>query len=291
MKPISPKIKSTGCSADGRHWVPTSFKNLLTELDHITASCEGANPATFYRGQSNYEWPLDSSFLRFAIPHLFGISNYLTLSKSIRQSKEFHRTISSLLLLKFGTLSKPSEEAISAEKSHDIDPWYEFLKNLQQYPEKDSFIRGTFLLDWTGNRDIALYFATYDGKGVNREVTTTHGTVWVLDAVATGRTWQMDKLGNLLHLMTSPEHCNAEKTFPLIYHPNNQTHQPRSVNQMPVYIAQMDYRYDLADIWAAHENEQKKRLFITVIITENLKKDSARFLEKNGFSETLVYPK
>lgn len=260
------------------------------ELDHITASCEGASPATFFRGQSNYEWPLDASFLRFAIPHLFGISDYATLSKSIRQSKNFHRTISSLLLLKFGTLSKPSEEALSAEKSHDIDPWYEFLKNLQQYPEKDSFIRGTFLLDWTGKRDIALYFATYDGKGRSQEITRTHGAVWVLDAAATGRTLQTDKLGKLLHLMASTEHFNAEKTFPLIYHPRNQTHQPRSVNQMPVYIAQMDYRYDLADLWAARENKQKKRLFITVIIMDKLKKDSALFLEKNGLSEALVYP-
>jgi hypothetical protein len=290
MKLIHPKIKSTGCSPDGRHWVPTSFRNFLVELDHAAAACEGADPATFFRGQSNYEWPLDSSFVRFAIPRLFGLSAYQMLSKSIRQSKEFHRTISSLLLLKFGTLSKPSDEAVNTEKSHNIDPWYEFLKNLQQYPEKDSFIKGTFLIDWTGKRDIALYFATFDGRGSSREITNMHGAVWVLDAVATGKTWQTNKLGELLQLMASPEHFNAEKTFPLIYHPKNQTHQPRAVNQMPVYVAQMDYRYDLADLWAAYENKKKKRLFITIIMTENLKSDSARYLEKNGLVEELVYP-
>jgi len=270
--------------------VPTSFRNFLVELDHAAAACEGADPATFFRGQSNYEWPLDSSFVRFAIPRLFGLSAYQMLSKSIRQSKEFHRTISSLLLLKFGTLSKPSDEAVNTEKSHNIDPWYEFLKNLQQYPEKDSFIKGTFLIDWTGKRDIALYFATFDGRGSSREITNMHGAVWVLDAVATGKTWQTNKLGELLQLMASPEHFNAEKTFPLIYHPKNQTHQPRAVNQMPVYVAQMDYRYDLADLWAAYENKKKKRLFITIIMTENLKSDSARYLEKNGLVEELVYP-
>jgi len=290
MKPITPKMKSTGYSPDGRYWVPTSLRNLLIELDHAKASCEGADPATFFRGQSNYEWPLDSSFVRLAIPRLFGLSDYQALSKSIRQTKEFHRTISSLLLLKFGTLTKVSEEAVTAERNHNIDPWYEFLKNLQQCPEKDSFIKGTFLVDWTGKRDIALYFATYDGKGSSRQIASSHGAVWVLDAVATGKTWQTNKLGDLLQLMASSEHFNAEKTFPLIYHPRTQTYQPRAVNQMPVYVAQMDYRYDLAELWAAHERQEKKQLFVAVIMTENLKADCARYLDKNGVTEGVVYP-
>jgi hypothetical protein len=104
----------------------------------VTAACESDAPATFFRGQSNYEWPLDSSFVRFAIPHLFGLSDYQMLSRNIRQSKEFHRAVSALLLLKFGTLTKLSKETVTAETHHNIDPWYEFLKNLQQYPEKDS---------------------------------------------------------------------------------------------------------------------------------------------------------
>lgn len=106
MNPLNPKRKSTSCSPDGRQWVPTSFDNLLTELEHITANCESSDPATFYRGQSNYEWPLDSSFVRFAIQHLFGLPEYYSLSSAIRQSKEFHRSISSLLLLSLSLLMK-----------------------------------------------------------------------------------------------------------------------------------------------------------------------------------------
>lgn len=290
MKPISPKRKSTRSGPNGRQWIPTSFDNFLIESDHITKYCESSSPATFFRGQSNYEWPLDSSFIRCAIQHLFGLPEYHTLSDTIRQSLAFHKVINSLLLLKYGHLFKPSEEAVLAEKSHNIDSWYESLKNLQQYPEKDSFVKGTFLLDWTGKRDIALYFATYDGKGENRRITQIHGAMWVLDAVATGNTLQDTKLGDLLTIMNSAEHFNADKTLPLIYHPKIQTHQPRAANQMPVYIAQMDYRYDLADLWAAYENMHNKKLFVTLILTENLKSASSKYLSKAGVTEDVIYP-
>jgi len=42
-----------------------------------------------------------------------------------------------LFLLKFGTIGKPSQGLLEAEKAHAIDPWFEWLKNLQQYPEND----------------------------------------------------------------------------------------------------------------------------------------------------------
>ena len=141
MKPISPKIKSTASSTDGRQWVPTTLDNLLAELDHITSACESGDPAILYRGQSNYEWPLDSSFVRSAVQLLFGIPEYHSLSDNVRKSEEFHRVIRALLLLKFGKLCRPSDESLSAEKTHDIDPWYESLKNFQQYPEKDFFVK------------------------------------------------------------------------------------------------------------------------------------------------------
>lgn len=290
MEQIGPKIKSTECSPDGRQWVPSSFDNLLTELDHVTKSCESNAPATFYRGQTNYEWPLDSTFVRESIKYLFGLDQYHQLNKEIRQSKEFHRAISSLFLLKFGAIWKPSQESLDYEKTHDIDPWFELLKNLQQYPEKDNFIKGTFLVDWSGDKDIGLYFSTFQGKGVERRISTNHGSLWICDAVPTGKVLQVKKLGEILLLMNGLDHFNAQKTFPLIFHPPKQTHQPRAANQRPVYISQMDFRYDLADIWFSYEEKMKKRVFITVIITENIKNEVANYLHSKGVTEDKVYP-
>lgn len=90
-----------------------------------------------FRGQSNNDWPL-STFLRDSIERLFGIGAYQDLPKSIKHRVSFHRVIASLLLLKFGTIWKPSNEALSKEKIFGIDPWYELLKNVQlSQPLKD----------------------------------------------------------------------------------------------------------------------------------------------------------
>ena len=290
MRLIKPKRKSTEHSPDFREWAPSSFESFLIELDHIISSCEGDDPAPLFRGQTNYEWFVDSTFVRYCIQHIFDISDYHVLKKEIRQSVSFHRTIASLILLKFGTVWKPSRKSIEREKVDDIDPWFELLKNLQQCPEKDYFINGTFLLDWSRSKDIALYFATYKGKGETRSVSSGHGAVWICDAVATGKTLQTKKIAEILSLMSSEEFLNGNKTFPLLFHPPKQTFQPRSINQVPVYIAQMDFRYDVADIWASYENQNDKRVFIKLILNEDLKNSAVKYLESQGVTEDSVYP-
>lgn len=291
MKIIQPKLKSTEHSDDLREWVPSSFDSFLLELDHIVNSCEEEDPAPLFRGQTNHEWFVDSRFVRNCIQHIFTISDYHKLKNEIRHTVSFHRTIASLLLLKFGTVWKPSQESFEREKLDGIDPWFELLKNLQQYPERDYFINGTFLLDWSRSKDIALYFATYKGKDETRSVSSGNGAIWICDAAATGKTLQTKKLGEILSLMSGEEFLNGKKTFPLLFHPPKQTFQSRSINQVPVYIAQMDYRYDVADIWAGYETQHNKRVFIKLIIKEDIKEAAAKYLEKNNVTEDHVYPK
>jgi hypothetical protein len=164
------------------------------------------------------------------------------------------------------------------------------MKTLQQYPEKDYFIHGTLLLDWSRSKDIALYFATYKGKSEKRTVSSGHGALWIYDAGATGKTRQTKKLGEILSLMNSEEFMSGKKTFPLLFHPPRQTYQPRSTNQAPVYIAQMDFRYDVAEIWASYENHNNKRVFIKLILNEALKAVAAKYLKSKNITEDVVYP-
>lgn len=290
MKIIQPKLKSTVHSDDLREWVPSSFESFLIELDHIISSCEGEDPVPLFRGQTNYEWFVDSTFVRNCIQHIFTISDYHKLEDEIRHEISFHRAITSLFLLKFETVCKPSQEIFEREKHDGTDPWFELMKNLQQYPERDYFINGTFLVDWSRSKDIALYFATYSGKGETRSVSSGNGAVWICDVVATGKTLQTKKLGEILSLMSGEEFLNGNKTFPLLVHPPKQVFQPRSKNQVPVYIAQMDFRHDLADVWAPHENENKKRVFIKLILSEDLKNSAVKYLESQGVTEDFVYP-
>jgi len=90
--------------------------------------------------------------------------------------------------------------------------------------------------------------------------------------------------------MSSEEFLNADKTLPLIIHPNPQTRQLRSINQVPAYVEQMDFRYDVVDIWADYEMRNNKRVFIKLILSENLKLDAAKYLQSKNVLEDVVYP-
>lgn len=52
----------------------------------------------------------------------------------------------------------------------------------------------------------------------------------------------------------------------------------------------MDYRYDVADVWAGFENHNKKKVFIKLILNEDLKNEAALYLETKNVTESYVYP-
>lgn len=288
---IKPSLKSTHHNDDFHIWMPNTVENLLTEVDHIISSCEGADPAPFFRGQDDCKWPLDSTFVRSAIERLWGLSDYQELKTTIRQSVSFHRLITSLVLRQFGTLWEPSKELFELERTKGIDPWYEYVKNIQQYSKKHPEQGGTFFLDWTLKKEIGLYFSIYVGKGDQRRIPPGHGALWICDAAATGNTLTAKKLGEILNIMRERElvECEVAQT-PLVVHPPKQLLQPRAVSQRAVYVFQMDFRYDVADVWVTVERQRKKRIFVKLIILEDIKDALAQYLEKKGFSEDNLYP-
>ena len=293
MKKLGPKLKSTVCSPDGREWVPSTLDNILIELDHIAKTCEDEDHLILFRGQCNHEWFLDSTLVRNGISRLFGITNYQKIPNSIRRQVSFHRLMASVLLMKFGTILKPSKEAYAKENSHGIDPWFELLKNAQQYPEDYNevyFTQGTFLVDWTMSQNIGLYFAVFEGLRSNRQIGSDDGALWVYDGSSTGNILQELKLERILNLMTEADFLNGERTFPLMFHPRQQTKQLRAENQKPLYIAQMDFRYDLADVWASYELQGNEKVFVKLRIQQHIKSALARYLDSQSVTEGHVYP-
>ncbi len=294
MKKLSPKIKTTISDSLEYEWIPSSLDNLLIELDHIIEKASENDALILYRGQANNDWLLDSTFVRNAIRSLFKINNYFSLPISIRHRVSFHRVVTSLFLMKFDKILRPSKEAIRAELAHGIDPYFELLKNIQQYPEKYTevpFIQGTNLIDWTNNIEVALFFSVYEGQRGNIKMPTCHGSLWIYDASSTGKILQTDKTQRILKLMESSEFLNGGRSLPLMLHPQKQTNQERAKNQKPIYIAQMDFRYDLADVWATYDNTNNgNKSFIKVHILEDIKKELSKYLEQKGITENYVFP-
>jgi len=286
MRRSEPFLKTTKHSPDLREWVPSDFCNFLKEVEHLSKQCDGDDPVVLFRGHADSDWLLDCTLVR----SLLKKDNVPT--DEYPRSLRFHTQVVDALLTKFGRFWQPSQESVTKGCSHGIDPWYELMKRFQQYGEEDSFTpKGTFLIDWTLDRDIALYFATYVGKGISRRPRWAAGAVWVCDPLATGKVLQTRTLADLLGMMRADEfRLKAERTLPLIVHPPKQTRMLRASHQRPVYLSQMDFRYDLADAWCSVERTSDSAVFRKIILKESLLQESIAHLEKNGITEGHVYP-
>jgi hypothetical protein len=296
MKRIFPKIKTTETSPDLREWLPTNFDNVMREIEHVSKHCEGDDPLALFRGHADYQWRLDCTLVRTMLAHK------PALTPSYPRPLSFHTKITDIILAKLGKLTEApntklkgfwrlSDEALEKELTHGIDPWFELMKKLQQYAEKDSEPKGTFLIDWTIDPDIAIYFATYVGRRASRVLRDSHGAVWIWDPHPTGKVLMTKKLGEILTMMRADAfRVAAGHSTPLILHPSKQTRMLRAMGQKPVYVSQMDYRYDLADVWCGMEERSSSAMFKKIILTSAVLQESVLYLQRHNIDEQHVYP-
>jgi hypothetical protein len=109
-------------------------------------------------------------------------------------STNHQQVLLNLFFFKFDFVAQPYNDLFDIEEKHGIDPWLEFMKRLQQYPEEDSaHIKGTSIIDWTKNYDVAIYFANESRDGED--------ALWICDATATGKTLQVIKVAEILKKM------------------------------------------------------------------------------------------
>lgn len=292
---ILPSLSDTVVSTVTREWIPTSFDGFLHELNHIVDCCKTKKSLALFRGHRNREWLLDSSFVRSFKTTLFGIPLEDRLSQRIVNSAEFHPAILNLFLLKFGVLARPSDELEAVAQQHGVDAWFEFMKRLQQHPEEEDgffFLKGTNLLDWTQSPDIALYFAN--------ENRNSDGAVYICDATATGKTWQVrpageifDKIpvGEILDKMSEFGKAGLPLGAPLLFCPPKQITCQRTKNQQAVYFAQMDLRYDLEYIWQLREAElSSETISIKLVLPSGSEAAANEYLAKKEITHAFIYP-
>jgi len=285
MKQVAPSLKTTEHSPDLREWVPSTFTNFLLELEHIRRHCDADDPCILFRGHANAGWRLDCTLVRSLLRKEY------SATPDKHRPLSFHTYVVDTLLTKFGKYCRPSQEALAKEKSHNIDPWYELMKKFQQYSDADIHPKGTFMIDWTLDSDIALFFATFQGQKGKLCPRQTEGAIWVCDPIPTGKVLQTKTVAELMSLMRQDEfRLQAQRTLPLILHPQKQTRMARAMHQQPVYFSQMNFTSDLADAWAAVEMQNGATVYKTLILTKSLIQDSIAYLASKGITEEYVYP-
>lgn len=219
---------------------------------------------------------------------LFGLKEHQRFSTRLVSSVNWHLALLNLFIFKFGILSLPSAELCELEKSLGIDPWFEFMKRVQQYPDEGQdgpfCLKETNIMDWTKSSDVALYFANCNRKG--------EGAVYICDATATGNTLQVDPFGFILEKMHQEGNAGKALGVPLMFHPKRQISNQRAKNQQAIYFAQMDLRVDLETIWREQEKGlENETIVIKLVLPSGTESQVNDYLFSKEITTDLLYPK
>jgi hypothetical protein len=84
---------------------------------------------------------------------------------------------------------------------------------------------------------------------------------------------------------------NGSLGTPLIFHPKKQLSQRRAKNQQPVYIAQMDLRVDLSEVWNHLQlSNPAQNIFIKLILPEGTNQECFHYLNGMGVTRDFMFP-
>ena len=286
---LDPLLHSTRVSMKGEEWVPTSFADFLAEVDHVRSHCTSLDHYVLFRGHASTAWRLDSTFARFIKEHILGIDITELIKEDYRHSLEYYRLFSSLFLCKFRVLMGPSKELIRvSDENKGLDPWFELMKRIQQYPKEDlTNLNGTFLLDWSQNWRIAVYFANHERNNQD------DGAIYLADLTQAGSILRQDLMvGEIITRLQEAFLEDRTSGCPLIFCPRKQIACQRARNQDAIYVAQMDLRVDLAEYWNIVDKERAdgNRILLRIFLPKGTKQETGEWLDEQGIIEDFVYP-
>jgi hypothetical protein len=287
MNRVVTACSSTFVNPSTREWVPCSFDDFLRELRHLEEQYNTEDRLLVFRGHRKREWLLDSTFVRSCKVVLFGLKEHHRFSTRLVGSINLHFALLNLFLFKFGILAQPSAELYELETSRGIDPWFEFMKRVQQHPDEGQdgpfCLKGTNILDWTKSSDVALYFANDNRAG--------DGGVYICDSTATGKTLQVDPFGVILEKMHQEGNAGKALGVPLMFHPERQILNQRAKNQHAIYFAQMDLRVDMKTIWREQEKRlENETILIKLVLPSGTESQVNEYLCRKGITAEFLYP-
>lgn len=273
----------TALSPGGRVWSPATAEALFEELRLLISQ----DALRLFRGHSDFSWLIDSKFARTVKTNTFGFQPGHGPLAVIATSPYFVQVLYGLLHLKFGVLGSPSPQLFALSDAHPgLDPWFEWMKKMQQYPQTDvpAAFAGTPLLDWSTDWRVALWFACADAGDAD-------GAVYVWDATASGACQSTRTVRELLdHIQDHDWNRGEIPGLPMIFRPPVMTHMARAVAQRAMYVAQIDLRRSLENVFREHETRLEHRLFLKIRVVNGIKQQVLALLRESGIDQAAMYP-
>jgi len=284
MRHPKPRLATTQVNQRTGEWWPATFEEVVVELENIAEAAAANDSLLLYRGHADRRWRLDSTFVREFKQRLLQMEPTLGFAEQLRRCGDLNCTLTSLLLLKFGSLVGPSTELIKVAEKHGVDPLFELMKRYQQYPEEDPLpFKGTNLLDWSRSQDVALYFAN--------DRRSDAGAIFVCDASATGKTLQIITVAEILSKVRDQMLAGTANGAPLLFSPKQQIAYARAKNQQAVYFAQMELRLDLLEQWRLQERFQPdSTIIVKLVLPERSTEQCAAYLASKGVNADHMFP-
>lgn len=269
---------------DEHEWIPNSLDTFIKELDHLVSSWRKLDHYLLFRGHRDHRWLLDCTFVRNIKQNIFGIDPVSKVVSTYRNSLEYQRLLGSLFLLKFETMTRPSQDLMKLDK---VDPYFEWMRRIQQYPKEDKTpLGGTFVIDWTQDEKVAMFFASE-----HCDISCTDGALWIVDLTATGRVLHRDLTVEGILSKYKEAFMNDDPLgIPLVFYPKYHIASERANNQDVVYIAQMDMRFDLCEIWEKFEQDHNTQVIIKLRLPHQAKDECRHWLESKGITKKYIYP-
>ena len=104
---------------------------------------------------------------------------------------------------------------------------------------------------------------------------------------ASGKTLQVIKVAEILKKMEQLGRRDNSLGVPLVFYPKKQLTQKRAKNQDPVYLAQMDLRVDLSEVWAQFKKHE--RILIKLVVTSRYSRRMRPVFSRQRFEPGLYF--
>lgn len=282
-----PCLSPTIINSNNYEWRPKTFDEFLKELEHVQ---KNINEACMFRGQRRLDWLLDSTIAR-SFKQMRGMPIIKRYSEIDLEDTQLQHQLAKLWLKKVKSVQLSPE--LLALEAQGADVYFEYHRHHQQNPD-DKFIndvdpKGTNFIDFSYDWKVALFFAN------NRRKESDEGVVYIVRQAVLGPVYQTKPYSHTIENMQNAllDKDKAYGHLPLMIYPQGQVNNsldPKPKRQSAVYIAQMDFRFDLELSWKLRHLMTDNQVYIKMVLPAGTQKEVATFLDTEGITQEYLFP-